>query len=126
MREVVRVKPGGIVVVNEVYSHGITEKVRRNAFVDRVLYPKLQSFVYSTPRPYITEHERKLNERELSVVEQAFYNVISRQYFYLIVKRLMPEKSDAICRLDRRLLKLSGPLGRLLAGRVLVVGSVRH
>ena len=68
IREILRTsKPGAIFCFNEVYSHSITDKIRHSNFIDKWLYPKMTNFVYEGEKPYITEDERKLTEKDISL-----------------------------------------------------------
>ena len=56
MSEIVRVaKPSAMFVVNEIYSHSVTDKIRHSALVEKVLYPKMRRLIYGSGKPYITE-----------------------------------------------------------------------
>ena len=60
MREIVRVaKPGAVFVVNEIYSHSLTDKIRHSTLVEKVLYPKMRRLIYGPGKPYITEDREK-------------------------------------------------------------------
>ena len=69
MAELRRVaKPGGLIVINEIYSHSLTDNFRNSALVTRFLYPKMRRMIYGADDPYITADERKLTERDLSLI----------------------------------------------------------
>jgi 2-polyprenyl-3-methyl-5-hydroxy-6-metoxy-1,4-benzoquinol methylase len=121
MRELRRVaKPDAAFVVNEIFSHSWTEAVRRSWLVEKVLYGRMQRWIYGPGKPYITEDERKLTERDLALV-LAGVEVNAERHFNFLVNRVLPER-EALAKLDRLTLALLRPIGRWLAGRVLIVG----
>ncbi len=120
MREIVRVaKPDARFVVNEIYSHSLTETVRRSALVEKFIYPQMQRLIYGPGKPYITEDERKLTERDLAQVFAPLHAVRTIRYYNFIVTRLVPDRYVFMAKVDRVLMMLLKPLGRFLAGRVL-------
>ncbi len=120
MSEIVRVaRPNATLVVNEIYSHSITERIRRSGFVDKFLYPRMQRLIYGPGKPYITEDERKLSEVDLAQVMQPLQSRPLTQHFNFLVTRVIPERSDSLAQADRLLLRLLRPIAHLLAGRVL-------
>jgi len=114
-------KQGAVWVIDEIYSHSITETVRRSWLVEKALYPLMQRFVYGTDKPYITEDERKLNELEIAAVTSGLTDVDAR-YFNFVTTRLVPERWDFAAKLDRIALIVLKPIACFLAGRVLIVG----
>jgi 2-polyprenyl-3-methyl-5-hydroxy-6-metoxy-1,4-benzoquinol methylase len=122
MSELQRVaKPGGVLICNEVYTHRAVDWVRTNRFVDEFIHPRLVRWVYGTNHPYITPDERKLSDIDLQQVLRIFahYEVA---YFNFLVGRLVPLHWDWICRIDRGLLRMIGPVAAFLAARIVVVG----
>ena len=64
MGEIIRVsKPNALLVVNEIYSHSFTNRIRHSAVVTKILYPRMQRIIYGEGKPYITQDERKLSEK---------------------------------------------------------------
>lgn len=125
MCELARVaKPGAIFVVDEMYSHSITEVVRRSKFVENFLYPKMRRLIYGDDKPYITEDERKLNETDVAQVMAPLLRPEMDKYFNFIVTRLIPDRFEFMARLDRVLLMLLKPVAAYLAGRVLFTARV--
>lgn len=123
MGEVRRVaKSGALVVIDEVYSHSWTDKVRHCGLVEKRLYPALQRFVYAG-EPYITEDERKLSEDDMARIT-AHLDILSQRWFNCVVGRLLPEIYDLACKVDRLGMMVAGKLGRYLANRVLVTGRI--
>jgi ubiquinone/menaquinone biosynthesis C-methylase UbiE len=123
MDEMVRVsKPGALFVMNEIYSHSITDVIRHSWIVEKVLYPKMTKFVYGSADPYITADERKMSERDVAEVTARMSHVQDRRYYNAIVTRLVPDRFRILNILDRIMLMCLGPLGRIMAGRVVLVG----
>jgi 2-polyprenyl-3-methyl-5-hydroxy-6-metoxy-1,4-benzoquinol methylase len=117
------VRPGGLLVVSEVYSHSLTERVRRSALVEQVLYPRMTRLIYGSREPYITADERKMSEDDMRLVEAPMSRVLHRAYFNFLVRRLLPDE-DWISKMDCRFMRLFPWLGPFLGGRVLVAGPV--
>jgi ubiquinone/menaquinone biosynthesis C-methylase UbiE len=125
MRQVARVsKNGALFIADEIYSHSLTELVRRSRLVERKLYPKMQRFIYKGAKPYITRDERKMSEGDIAAVEAHLSAITYRKYFNFLVTRIFPEKRLWISKIDRLLLMLAGPLGRILAGRIVFAGRI--
>jgi ubiquinone/menaquinone biosynthesis C-methylase UbiE len=126
MNEIVRVsKPGALFVMDEIYSHSVTDAVRHSWVVERMLYPKMSGFIYKGQKPYITEDERKMSERDVSTVTSNLSCVQIRRYFNFIVTRLIPDKFATLSKLDRIALTVLGPVGHYLAGRIVLVGVLK-
>lgn len=120
MREIVRVaKPDAIFVVNEIYSHSLTDKIRRSALVETILYPKMRRLIYGPGKPYITEDERKLSESDLKKIMSPLQPRLFTKYFNFLVTRVIPDRLETFAMLDRLLLRILHPIAHLLAGRVL-------
>jgi ubiquinone/menaquinone biosynthesis C-methylase UbiE len=125
MREIVRVaKPGASIVVNEIYSHSITDKIRHSPLVEKTLYPRMRRLIYGAGKPYITEDERKLSELDLKEITRPLQPAQFEKHFNFIVTRLIPDRFGILNKADRLLLMLLKPFGRLLAGRVLFSARV--
>jgi len=125
MRELFRVaKPQAIFVLNEIYSHSSTDRIRHWPPIARTLYPKMQSLIYGPGDPYITEDERKLNERDLDEIERYLGRALSEQYFNFLVTRIIPERFTLLAKADRLLLVAARFLGRFLAGRILLTAHL--
>jgi len=120
MREIARVsKPGAVFVVNEIYSHSFTNKIRHSTLVEKVLYPKMRRLIYGPGKPYITEDERKLSEYDLKEIEKPLQPRLFTKYFNFLVTRIVPDRFENIAKVDCLLLRILRPVGHLLAGRVL-------
>jgi len=125
LAEIARVsRDGAVLVINEIYSHSITERVRRSALVERMLYPALRRFVYARDHPYITEDERKHTGSDLALVRARLARVDVGKHFDMVVTRLVPDRFDMLARADRLAMMALRPIGRHLAGRVLLAGPV--
>lgn len=120
MDEIVRVaKPGAMFIVNEIYSHSFTDKIRHSALVEKILYPKMRKLIYGSGKPYITEDERKLSEFDLKQIMKPLQPRLFVKYFNFLVTRIIPDRFETLAKFDRLLLRLLSPIGHLLAGRVL-------
>ena len=126
MQEICRVaKPNAVFVVDEIYSHSITDKLRHSALVEKIIYPRMRKFIYGPGIPYITEDERKLNEGDLKLIMKPLQKPEFFRYFNFIVTRLVPDRIDFLAKLDQLLLRLLRPIGSFLAGRVLFSARIR-
>jgi ubiquinone/menaquinone biosynthesis C-methylase UbiE len=120
MREIERVAaPGAMFVVNEIYSHSWTDKVRHSTLVEKVLYPRMRSLIYGPGKPYITADERKLSESDLRAITAPLQEREFVKYYNFLVTRVVPDRFEGLAKIDRLLLRLLKPLGPWLAGRVL-------
>lgn len=115
-------KPGALWVIDEIYSHSWTDRVRRSRLVENILYPLLQRFIYQG-KPYITEDERKLTEGDLAMVIEPIRTVLLQRYFNAVVTRLIPDSWNVAARVDAALLRVL-PIGRFVAGRALIAGRL--
>jgi len=126
MKEIVRVaKPNAIFIVNEIYSHSFTEKIRRSMLIERVIYPRMRKFIYGPGKPYITKDERKLTELDLQLISEPLQAPEFFRHFNFIVTRLLPDRFDFLGKLDQLLLRALRPMGLLLAGRILFSAHVK-
>ena len=125
MNEIVRVaKPEAIFIVNEIYSHSFTDKIRHSSLVEKALYPKMRRLIYGPTKPYITEDERKLSESDVKQIMIRLQPRLFTKYFNFIVTRVIPERFKALAQLDRVILRILHPIGYLLAGRVLFCARI--
>jgi ubiquinone/menaquinone biosynthesis C-methylase UbiE len=117
-------KSGGKVIANELYTHSLLQWVRESRLVSGFVYPRMVRFIYGTDKPYITEDEHKINERELEVLTAILRpGSLRRRYFLLFGGRILPARRE-VEKFDRVLLAITGPAGRILAGRVVLAGTV--
>ena len=122
MREIVRVaKPDAIFLVNEIYSHSITDKIRRSALVEKFIYPKMRRLIYGPGTPYITEDERKLSELDLRQIMMPLRPRLFTKYFNFLVTRILPDRFDAVAKLDRLILRMLHPIAICLPGGCFLV-----
>lgn len=125
MKEIVRVsKPDALFIANEIYSHSITDRIRHSTFVSKILYPRLQRFIYGEDRPYITEDERKLNENDLKEIKKLLRSPDMDKYFDFVVTRIVPSRFKLLAMIDRVFLLLLLPIAEFLAGRVLFAARI--
>ncbi len=115
-------KPDGVLVVNELYTHSWLQKLRESRLVARIAHPRLTRFIYGTDKPYITEDERKVNEAELDSIAAQAPGGTRTAFFLLFGGRLFPAWWPRLGALDHALLSHLGPLQRFLAGRFVLVG----
>lgn len=126
MKEIQRVaRSDAIFVVNEIYSHSITEKIRRSRLVEKIIYPRMRKLIYGSGKPYITEDERKLSEVDLMEIDKFLREQEFLKHFNFIVTRLVPDRLEFLAKLDQLLLRVLRPIGSLLAGRVLFSARIR-
>lgn len=126
MKEVVRVaKPDAFFVINEIYSHSITNKVRHSSLVEKFLYPRMSRLIYGTSKPYITADERKLTENDLQEVTRHLKTIQFEKHFNFLVTRVIPDRFVTMAKIDRLLLRAIKPFAYLLAGRVLFCAHVK-
>jgi ubiquinone/menaquinone biosynthesis C-methylase UbiE len=125
MREVQRVlKQGGLVIGDELYTHSSLQRVRENKFTANSLYPLMQRWIYGTERPYITQDERKINEREFRLIQDSLTKC-EADYFGIFEGRLFPNTITWAPRVGRMIARAGGPLVPLLSGRVVFRGEIR-
>ncbi|MEM7542665.1 MAG: class I SAM-dependent methyltransferase [Pseudomonadota bacterium] len=118
-------KPDAIFCFNEIYTHSITDTVRNSKFIDGWLYPKMTRFIYGSERPYITEDERKLTEKDVTECLHVLQEPELKKYFSCIVARVLPDRWVWLRKIDRLLLIILGPLGSWFGGRVLIAGKIK-
>ncbi len=126
INEIFRVsKCDALFLANEIYSHSFTDKVRHSILVERVIYPRMQTFIYGRGKPYITEHERKLTEQDIQKIVKPLRKVVFKKYFNFLVTRIIPDRYDYFSKIDRLLLILLRPIAPFLAGRILFSGHIK-
>jgi ubiquinone/menaquinone biosynthesis C-methylase UbiE len=117
-------KQGAVLLINEVYSHSLTDHIRHSRIVENWLYPAMQRFLYDSQKPYITQDERKLTERDLAEILRLVPSIDLEKHFNFLVNRIVPERVEILSKLDRLLLICARPFGRFLAGRLLLAGRI--
>lgn len=118
-------KGGAIVVINELYTHSALQQIRNSRFVNKNLYPRMIRLIYGTDKPYVTEDERKLNEKELNAL-LALLEDINLDFFLMVEGRLCPTRWPLFSKIDHAILRLVGQGGgRLLAGRFVLRGALK-
>jgi ubiquinone/menaquinone biosynthesis C-methylase UbiE len=127
MMEIVRVtKPGGLFIVNEIYSHSVTELIRRSWLVEHLLYPAMKNFIYKGTQPYITHDERKMNEIDITSIKYHLEKEFQyHKFFNFLITRLVPDKYPFLSKIDRIALICLGTIGGFVAGRIACVGRFK-
>ena len=123
--EIVRVsKNSALCVINELYSHSVTDYIRHSRIVEDYLYPRMKNFVYGTDKPYITADERKLTETDVRLISAPIASIQLKRYFNFLVTRIVPERFDWMSQLDQFMLWMLHPFAHMLAGRILLAGRI--
>ena len=117
-------KPGGVVIANELYTHSRMQRMRTSPIVSGLLYKHMVGFIYGTETPYITEDEHKIDEHELTILEAALRPGIWRKNFLFLGGRLLPKDWLPVARFDQAVFALTGAMGNMLAGRVVLRGVI--
>ena len=125
LSELARVsKPGATWVIDEIYTHSVLQLVRESTVIMRFIYPFVSRLLYGG-KPYITDDERKLDERD--VAEIRHWICADRiDYYEAIVKRFLPARGRALSMLDRLLLLGLRPVAPLLGGRLVMSGVLKR
>jgi ubiquinone/menaquinone biosynthesis C-methylase UbiE len=111
MNEICRVsKLKAHLVICEVYTHSFLDRFRNSRLVDKVIYPRLQSFIYNNEIPYITEDERKLNQVDIHLIIRCLDPLDLEKHFNLFVTRIVPDRFVTFSKIDRLLLILLRPI----------------
>jgi ubiquinone/menaquinone biosynthesis C-methylase UbiE len=124
LRELRRVaKPGCILLSLEMYTHSWLQRIRQSRFIKRYLHPAMTRWIYGFPvdQLYITEDERKLTEKDVGLIGNSLASMHA-DWFYVIVDRLIPNRITSVAVFDRMVMKLLGPAGSILGGRVVFWG----
>jgi SAM-dependent methyltransferase len=125
MAEVRRVmKPGGMIIGDELYTHSALQWVRESRLVSKVLYPRMQRFIYGTDKPYITEDEHKIDNLELAIVKASMTGG-SSEWFGALEGRLYPNHIRWAAKIDRAFMRLMRGAGSVLGSRVVFQGIVK-
>jgi ubiquinone/menaquinone biosynthesis C-methylase UbiE len=114
-------KHGAFVVIDELYTHRALQAIR-NSWLGRSLYNIVRPVIYRGEKPYITDDERKIDQYELDLI-RALLRDVKCDYFNFVVARFIPDSVPAQI-VDRAFAGCLGPLGRCLAGRVLLAGHI--
>jgi ubiquinone/menaquinone biosynthesis C-methylase UbiE len=115
-------KTGAAIVFNEVYTHTVLQRIRNCRLIERCVYPLACRMIYGGFR-YVTEDERKLDQRDLDLLSRTF-DVVELAFFEAFIKRIVPNR-HGLARLDTEFLSLSKWLGRLAAGRFVLFARRR-
>lgn len=124
MAEVARVlKPGALVIGDELYTHSAVQRIRTSAPVQRVLYPMMRGWIYGGHTPYITADEHKIDEHEFAAVT-ARLKVFETDWFNVLEGRLYPSRLIWASRAERAVMRPLAGLAPYLAGRVVFSGRL--
>jgi SAM-dependent methyltransferase len=125
MREVQRVlKPSGVVIGDELYTHSALQRVRDSKLVAKGAYPLMRRWIYGTNTPYITEDEHKIDEREFQIVRDSLVDW-DADYFGVFEGRLFPNHIAWAARIDRSIMRALRPIASVLGSRVVFRGKIR-
>ena len=122
--QLVRVaRPGATLLIDEVYTHSWLQRIRKSRLIDRVIYPRLQRFVYGPDQPYITPDEGKLSQRDIAAIAR---HLAGRRacYFNFLTNRLYSHQFVTLAKLDSLFLRATPFLGSLLGSRALLMGTI--
>lgn len=124
MAEVARVlKPGALVIGDELYTHTRLQRIRESAPVQRLLYPAMRGWIYGGETPYITEDEHKIDEHEFALVT-ARLTGWETDWFNVLEGRLYPSRMIWAARIERAVMRPLRALAPVLAGRVVFSGRL--
>jgi 2-polyprenyl-3-methyl-5-hydroxy-6-metoxy-1,4-benzoquinol methylase len=124
MAEVARVlKPGALVIGDELYTHSRIQRIRESAPVQRLLYPAMRGWIYDGETPYITEDEHKIDEHEFALVT-ARLKGWETDWFNVLEGRLYPSRMIWASRIERAVMRPLRALAPVLAGRVVFSGRL--
>ena len=123
MAEIHRVlKPHGLIVGNELYTHSWLQRIRESALISRYLYGRMQKFIYKEAKPYITADDQDQRKR---IRHRARWSACRRSVRQLLAGRLFPTGHRLLDQLDREVpIAATMSFGRYLAGRVVFVGQI--
>lgn len=99
-------KPGALLVWSEIYCHSLTFQLRHSR-LGEFIWQSLHRWVYGSDRPYITEDERPLSERDIDAIASSLTEV-QVDYWDGITGRFWPGRSRRASKLDRGLFSLAG------------------
>jgi SAM-dependent methyltransferase len=124
MAEVARVlKPGALVIGDELYTHTRLQQIRESGPVRRMLYPAMRGWIYGGETPYITADEHKIDERELALVTARLTD-LEIDWFNVVEGRLYPSGVIWAARIERAMMRPLMKLAPVLAGRVVFSGRL--
>lgn len=124
IREIARVvKPGGLIIGDELYTHSALQWIRESAAVSKLLYPLMERWIYNGKKPYITPEEHKIDETELAIVLRVM-DTCSVDFFGMAEGRLFPSHLAWASKIDRALIRLFRPAAKRLGSRVVFSGAI--
>lgn len=124
MAEVARVlKPGALVVGDELYTHTRLQRIRESLPVRRFLYPLMRNWIYHGKTPYITADEHKIDEHEFALVTARLTD-LETDWFNVVEGRLFPSRMVWASRIERAAMRPLASAAPYLAGRVVFSGRL--
>jgi len=125
LSELARVsKPGTTWVIDEIYTHSVLQRLRESTVIVRFVYPFVSRLLYGG-KPYITEDERKLDERDVAEIRH-WIRADRIDYYEAIIKRFVPAGGRTLSKVDRLLLMGLRPIAPLLGGRFVMSGVLER
>lgn len=122
--EIVRVvKPGGLIIGDELYTHSALQAIRESTLVSKLVYPLMERWIYNGMKPYITPEEHKIDEAELAIVLRVM-DACSVDFFGMAEGRLFPSHLAWASKIDRALIRLFKPAAMRLGSRVVFSGAI--
>lgn len=82
-------KPGAMVVVREQYTARQLQRIRESWLIDKIVHPAMRNWFYSG-KTYITEDERKLDQRDLKFLREQFPK-LEVEFFDILNNRVFPK-----------------------------------
>jgi ubiquinone/menaquinone biosynthesis C-methylase UbiE len=126
MREIRRVlRPGGVILGNEPYTHPWIQDIRNSRVVREYLYPKMVKSIYGTDTPYLTPDERKLTNYDLQQINQIL-PISDRKYFTIMASRIFRPTgiTCVLVQVAERIILMIPFMGQFLAGRVVFTAQL--
>jgi ubiquinone/menaquinone biosynthesis C-methylase UbiE len=115
-------RPGGVIIGDEVYTHSALERVRKSSLIERVVYPRMVRYIYGG-EPYITEDEHKIDEQEFAIIRRRLRNP-RITYFNAFIGRVVRDGVVLAAKLDRAITRATGNAAAYLGGRVVFEGEI--
>lgn len=111
-------------MIDEIYTHSALQRLRESTLIVRFVYPFVSRLLYGG-KPYITEDEHKLDERDVAEIRH-WIRADRIDYYEAIIKRFVPARGRTLSKVDRLLLMGLRPIALLLGGRFVMSGVVQR
>jgi SAM-dependent methyltransferase len=108
-------KDGALLVWSEIYCHSLVYRLRHSGF-GQFVWKLLHPWIYGSDCPYITEDERPLSQDDIAGISRGLKGV-RRDYWNALIGRAFPDRFRFICKVDRMMLSILGPVAPFLASR---------